>query len=57
MRRVFAGFAGLLLAISALFVSAPSAQAARSDLRSEVVSFRDDYSPGTIIVRTSERHL
>ncbi len=46
MRRVLAGLAGLLLAISAFFVSAPSALAARSDLRSEVVSFRDDYSPG-----------
>ncbi len=57
MRRVLAGLAGLVLAISAFFVSAPSALAARSDLRSEVVSFRDDYSPGTIIIRTSERHL
>lgn len=57
MRRVLAGFAGLVLAISALFVSAPAALAARSDLRTEVVPFRADYMPGTVIIRTSERHL
>ncbi|MFC0240567.1 L,D-transpeptidase [Rhodopseudomonas telluris] len=52
------GFRSAKMAFAVAAVAAVSALAApRAEARPDVVSFRGDYAPGTIVVKTNERKL
>lgn len=48
---------GRHLTIVAMLAVAAASSSSRADARPDVVAFRGDYSPGTIVVKTNERRL